>query len=245
MLKTTVSSQVLVADEVFAADEVGGVKGGDESIEKCGKLSKTGKLSKSGNSKGKKSAKSKKSSKSGKSPNFNAIKAGPSFLTPEARAAFNRLRLAFTKAPILQYFGPECHIRIEIDVSGYTISGILSQLASGTSPDGVIIKADLSQGHPVAFFFRKMISAKTWYKTHNSKLLAIVKAFKTWRHYLKGCKHELFVLMDHNNLRCFMDTKNLSSRQVCWAQELSQYHFQIDYRQGKANAAADALSRFL
>ena len=40
-----------------------------------------------------------------------------------------------------------------------------------------------------------------------------------------------------------MDTKSLSSRQVCWAQELLQYHYQIDYRQGKANAAANALSQ--
>ena len=42
-----------------------------------------------------------------------------------------------------------------------------------------------------------------------------------------------------------MDTKSLSSCQVRWAQELSKYHFQIDYCQGKANGAADALSRFL
>ena len=41
-----------------------------------------------------------------------------------------------------------------------------------------------------------------------------------------------------------MDTKSLSSKQVCWAQELSRYHFRIDYHQGKANAAADALSKF-
>ena len=41
-----------------------------------------------------------------------------------------------------------------------------------------------------------------------------------------------------------MDTKNLSSRQVRWAQELSRYHFRIDYHQGKANGAADALSRY-
>ena len=41
-----------------------------------------------------------------------------------------------------------------------------------------------------------------------------------------------------------MDTKSLSSRQVRWAQELSRYHFRINYRQGKANAAADALLRF-
>ncbi len=41
-----------------------------------------------------------------------------------------------------------------------------------------------------------------------------------------------------------MDTKSLSSRQVCWAQELSQYYFQINYYQGKANVASNALSRF-
>ena len=90
-----------------------------------------------------------------------------------------------------------------------------------------------------------MISAETWYKTHDGKLLAIVEAFKTWRHYLEGCKHEILIFIDHNNLRCFMNIKSLSSRQVCWAQKLSQYHFWIDYCQGKANAAVDALSRFL
>ncbi len=42
-----------------------------------------------------------------------------------------------------------------------------------------------------------------------------------------------------------MDIESLSSRQVQWAHELSRYHFCINYCQGKANAAADALSRFL
>ena len=122
---------------------------------------------------------------------------------------------------------------------------MLNQLASGTSPDEVVTKADLTQWHLVAFFSRKMIPAETRYKTHNNKLLAIVEAFKTLRHYLEICKHEVLVLTDHNNLCYFMDTKSLSSRQVCWAQELSQYHFHINYCQDKANAAVDALSRFL
>ena len=39
-----------------------------------------------------------------------------------------------------------------------------------------------------------------------------------------------------------MDTKSLSSRQVRWAQELSRYHFRINYRQGKANGAINTLS---
>ena len=104
--------------------------------------------------------------------------------------------------------------------------------------------APSNQWHPVAYFSRKMIPAETRYETHDAELLAIVEAFKTWRHYLEGCKHEVLVLTDHNNLRRFMDTKSLSSHQVRWAQELSRYHFRIDYRQGKANGAADALSRF-
>ena len=89
-----------------------------------------------------------------------------------------------------------------------------------------------------------MISAETWYETHNGELLAIVKVFKIWRYYLEGCKYKVLVLTDHNNLCHFMDTKSLSSRQVCWAQELSCYHFRIDYWQGKANRAADTLSQY-
>ena len=89
-----------------------------------------------------------------------------------------------------------------------------------------------------------MIPTETWYETHDGELLTIVEAFKMWRHYLEDCKHEVLILTDHNNFRRFIDTKSLNSRQVRWAQELSRYHFQIDYRQGKANAAADALLRF-
>ena len=89
-----------------------------------------------------------------------------------------------------------------------------------------------------------MISAETWYKTHNQELLAIVKAFKIWRHYLEKCKYKVFILTNYNNLHQFMDTTSLSSCQVRWAQKLSWYHFQIDYHQRKANAAADALFCF-
>ena len=106
-----------------------------------------------------------------------------------------------------------------MDVSDYIIGGIFNQLTLD----------DLGQWHPVVFFFRKMIFAETWYETHNGKLLAIVKAFITWKHYLEGCKHKVLVLTNYNNFQHFMDTKNLSSRQVQWAQKLSRYHFQIDY----------------
>ena len=55
----------------------------------------------------------------------------------------------------------------------------------------------------------------------------------------------MLVLTDHNHLRQFIDTKSLSSRHVRWTQELSRYHFQIDYQQSKANSVADALFYYL
>ena len=200
-------------------------------IEKCGKSSKSQKLSKTGKlSKFQKSAKSgKELSKSENLPNFDAKENGPSFLTPNARTAFDHLRLAFTKAPILWYFDPEYYIRIGTDALGYAIGGVLSQLASEIRPDRVVIKTNLGQWHPVAFFSTKMIPVETQYETHDGDLLAIVEVFRTWRHYLEGCKHKVLVLINHNNLRRFMDTKNLSSRHVCWTQKLSRYYFQIDY----------------
>ena len=112
---------MLVAIEVLAANKVSGVEGSDESIEKYRKLSKTGKLSKS-----QKLAKSKKPSKSRNSPNFDAKKTGLSFLNPDLKTAFNHLRLAFTKAPILRHFDLDCYIWIKTDALGYAIGDVLS-----------------------------------------------------------------------------------------------------------------------
>ena len=150
MLKTTMSLPVLAANKllgtrVLAANDVGNVDcGGDGSSDrskrvepktrrsegqktsKSQKSAKFRKLSKSGNLKGKKLARSKKPSKNRNSPNFDTKKAGPSFLTPKARSAFNCLWLSFTKTPILQHFDPKYHIWIKTDASGYAIDGVLS-----------------------------------------------------------------------------------------------------------------------
>ena len=101
----------------------------------------------------------------GRSPSKNSNRT-TSYLTPKARLAFNQLKRTFTKAPILRYFDPKCHIRIEIDMSGYVIGSMLSQFT------------DSGQWHLVAYYLQKMILAKTRYKTHDSKFLPIIEAFK-------------------------------------------------------------------
>ena len=213
MLKTTGSSDS--APKAFRVDD-------DEVVGVGGRSNETVK-----NSSKSKRSKNDKSEISTRPSDIGAT-GEPMFLTPGARGAFNHLRQAFIKAPILRHFDPECHIRIETDASGYAIGGVLSQLSTDwATPDesNLANKSDFGQWHPVAYFSRKMIPVETRYKTHDAKLLAIVEVFKTWRHYLEGCKHEVLVPTNHNNLRRFMDTKSLSSRQVRWAQKLSRYHF--------------------
>ena len=70
-------------------------------------------------------SKNKKSRNLTRIPNIRTTKK-PNFLTPNTKKAFNHLRLAFIKAPILRHFDPESHIRIETDASGYAIGGVLS-----------------------------------------------------------------------------------------------------------------------
>lgn len=53
------------------------------------------------------------------------------------------------------------------------------------------LKSKIGQWHLIAFFSQKMILAKTFYKTYNQKLLAIIEALKNWRHYLKSYKYVL------------------------------------------------------
>lgn len=152
-------------------------------------------------------------------------------MTPEARAAFQELKERFSSAPLLRHFDPELPIRLETDASVHAISAILSQK-----------QQDDGQWHPVAFWSRKLKDEETRYDTGDGEMLAIVEAFKHFRPYLEGSKHPITVLTDHNNLRSFMSTKELTRRQMRWAERLAAFDFVIEHRPGSKNPA-DAPSR--
>lgn len=66
----------------------------------------------------------------------------------------------------------------------------------------------------IDFFLKKMILAKTKYKTHYNELLAIINAFNTWRYYPKSYKNKVFIFIDYNKLYLFINLKNPSFYQV-------------------------------
>ena len=48
--------------------------------------------------------------------------------TPDAQAAFDQLKRAFTSGPMLRHFDPKLPIVLHADSSGFALSGILSQI---------------------------------------------------------------------------------------------------------------------
>ena len=145
--------------------------------------------------------------------------------------AFNALKKAFTEAPVLRMFDPEDKVILETDASNTIVAGVLSQ----QDKYGVI--------KPVAFFSTKMLPAECNYEIYDKELLAIIRAFEEWRPELQGTEEPIKVITDHKNLEYFMTNKLLTPRQARWCQFLSQYNFKIQYRSGRQNTLADALTR--
>jgi hypothetical protein len=153
-------------------------------------------------------------------------------MTSECVAAFERLKSAFTSAPILAHFQPELVTVVETDASDYAIAAILSQ----ESPeDGRL--------HPVAYFSRSMAPAELNYEIYDKELLAIFAAFKQWRAYLEGSTYPVRVVTDHRNLEYFATTKLLTRRQARWSEFLSSFHYKVLYRPGRLGGKPDILTR--
>lgn len=72
-------------------------------------------------------------------------------------------------------------------------------------------------------------------------MLAIIVAIRTWRTYLNGRK---FTIQTYQRrLRYMLEECILTLGQQKWMAKLVGYDYEIVYKPGKANSAADALSR--
>ena len=79
------------------------------------------------------------------------------------------------------------------------------------------------------------------YSSAKLELLALKWAVtKKFRDYLLGLK---FTVYTDNNPLAYIQTSKLGASQICWLSELALFNFNIIYRSGKSNQAADALSQ--
>lgn len=151
----------------------------------------------------------------------------------DCQCAFEELKDRLLNAPVLAHFSHDKPTRVETDASQGVVAGVLTQ----QQPDG--------EWHPIAFFSETMHGAEHNYHIHDKELLAVIRALQCWRAELVGLQGDdpFLIITDHEALKYFGTKRLLNARQAGWAELLAQYHFQITYRPGKENAAADALSR--
>jgi len=97
----------------------------------------------------------------------------------------------------------EGQFRVEVDASGVALGGVLSQK-----------KPEDKTWKPVAFISRTMNDAELRYDIYDKELLAIIYAFKEWKHYLLGAREPIEVQSDHKNLSYFREPRDLNGRQA-------------------------------
>lgn len=105
---------------------------------------------------------------------------------------------------------------------------------------GVILS---QRHHPIAYFSKPFCSKLLRASTYVRELAAITIAVKKWHQYLLG--HHFTILTDHRSLKELMAQAIQTHVQQTYLAQLLGYDYTIQYRAGKANAAADALSKRL
>lgn len=152
--------------------------------------------------------------------------------TSEHQGAFEDLRDALCNAPVLGYPRYDLPFTVETDASDRGLGAVLTQVQDGKRR----VIAYASRG------LRKGETNKANYSSKKLELLALKWAVTDkFADYLHGSR--FVVLTDNNPLSYLMKTKRLSALEQRWANSLASYEFDIQFRPGKSNRAADILSR--
>lgn len=132
------------------------------------------------------------------------------------------------KTATLQNISDDLPFTLETDASDAAIGGVLVQ-----------------EGRPVAFFSRSLNKSEKNFHIVEKEAYAVIESVRKWKHLLSG-RHFL-LLTDQRALSFMFDSKVAgkvkNDKILRWRIELSPLSYDVRYRPGVENKAADALSR--
>lgn len=97
----------------------------------------------------------------------------------------------------------------------------------------------MQDGHPISFLSKAFSPRNQALSTYDKECLAMIMAVDKWRCYWHG--QTFIIRTDHKSLLHFTDQKVVSRLQQKALIKLMDLQYQIQYKKGISNAAADAL----
>jgi hypothetical protein len=138
--------------------------------------------------------------------------------------AFNTLKTKMTTAPILAMPNFGQPFVLEADASGHSIGAVLMQ-----------------KGRPISFFSKAIGPKAAALSTYDKEALAIIESLKKWKHYFAATS--LIIRTDQQSLKIIQEQKLTEGVQHKLLIKLLGYNYTVEYKKGKENTVADALSR--
>ena len=145
------------------------------------------------------------------------------YWTEQHQKAFIDIKAVLSREVLLAYPNFSLPFELHTDASSRQLGAVISQ-----------------EGHPLAFFSRKLSKPQQNYTVTELELLSIVETLKEFRNILLGYK--IIVHTDHKNLE--HDSQNMESqRALRWRLLIEEFNPTFKYIKGENNIVADALSR--
>ncbi|HVH95668.1 MAG TPA: reverse transcriptase family protein, partial [Bacillus sp. (in: firmicutes)] len=164
-------------------------------------------------------------------PLFKLLEVDKPYLWEEEQQhAFDVLKGALVKEPILSYPDLSKEFILTTDASKIAVGAVLSQ------------KDEHGKEHPIAYDSRTLHTHEQNYDTTNLEALAVIWALGKFRHYLHGRKFKIYT--DHSALVWLLNNnQSTNGRHSRWRMILQEYDYEIIHKKGKYNSVPDALSR--
>ncbi|CAH9096328.1 unnamed protein product [Cuscuta epithymum] len=141
-----------------------------------------------------------------------------------ANSSFCQLKTCLSTAPVLQLPDFSKEFIVECDASRSGFGAVLQQ-----------------EGHPIAYFSRKIADRHIKLAAYERELIGLAKAVTHWRPYLWG--QQFLIRTDHSSLKYLLEQRLTTSPQQHWLSKLMGFTFRVEYKPGRFNTVADALSR--